>query len=447
MTTIWLSLCATLLPLALLAVLMLRERSAQQQLGEYRALLERLPDGVILIGADGRIRRHNAAAARLLGDTGAALEGAPLSHWLPQLNQAAAHARRQHTQAIGAEGKWRTVEITRLLPAGTEDSIVLIHPAAEYGSSPEDAERFMRSQYFARIGTWDWDVDTDRLYWSEAIYGMFGYEVGEVTPSYELFCASVHPDDQARVRAGELRCIETGENHDEEYRVIWPDGSTHWLRETGNVIKDAHGQVIKMMGVVRDISEEKASAKQLQKLAHHDPLTGLPNRLVLEERLGKALERARANANRVALVFVDLNGFKAINDQHGHAAGDRVLVTTATRLKKTLRESDTVARIGGDEFVLILEGLTQGKSLQDEAHGICEKIFAGLAPPISICSTLQHIGTSLGVAVFPDHGPSMDTLIHVADLAMYEAKRSGNNQYRLGSTSAAKPLASVESAR
>ncbi|TWC38506.1 PAS domain S-box-containing protein/diguanylate cyclase (GGDEF)-like protein [Pseudomonas sp. SJZ079] len=447
MTTIWLSLCATLLLLALLAVLMRRERSAQQQLGEYRALLERLPDGVILIGADGRVRRHNAAAARLLGDTGAALVGAPLSHWLPQLNQAAAHARRQHTQAIGAEGKWRTVEITRLLPVSSEDAIVLIHPETEYGSSPEDAERFMRSQYFARIGTWDWDVDTDRLYWSEAIYGMFGYKVGEVTPSYELFCASVHPDDQARVRAGELRCIETGENHDEEYRVIWPDGSTHWLRETGNVVKDAHGQVIKMMGVVRDISEEKASAKQLRKLARHDPLTGLPNRLVLEDRLGKALERACANATRVALVFVDLNGFKAINDQHGHAAGDRVLVTTATRLKNTLRESDTVARIGGDEFVLILEGLTQGKSLQDEAQGICEKIFAGLAPPIGIGGTLQHIGTSLGVAVFPDHAPSMDTLIHAADLAMYEAKRSGNNQYRLGRASPEKPRTNVEPAR
>jgi diguanylate cyclase (GGDEF)-like protein/PAS domain S-box-containing protein len=447
MTTIWLILCATLLPLALLAVLMRRERSAQQQLGEYRALLERLPDGVILIGADGRIRRHNAVAARLLGDSGATLVGARLGYWLPHLDQAAAHSRRQHTRAIGAQGKHQPVEITLLPAAGSADAIVLIHPEAEYDSSPEDAERFMRSQYFARIGTWDWDVDTDRLYWSEAIYGMFGYKVGEVMPSYELFCRSVHPDDQARVRAGELRCIETGENHDEEYRVIWPDGSTHWLRETGNVVKDTQGQVIKMMGVVRDITEEKASAKQLRKLAHRDPLTGLPNRLMLEERLSKALERAHANATRVALVFVDLNGFKAINDQHGHAVGDRVLITTATRLKNTLRESDTVARIGGDEFVLILEGLTQGKNLQEEAHGICEKIFAGLAAPVSVGDTWRHIGTSLGVAIFPDHASSLDTLIHVADLAMYEAKRSGNNQYRLGSTSLDKPRASVEPAR
>ncbi|MFJ4195982.1 diguanylate cyclase domain-containing protein [Pseudomonas sp. NPDC089534] len=295
-----------------------------------------------------------------------------------------------------------------------------------------DAERFKRSQYFARIGTWDWEVDTDRLYWSDAIFGMFGFKIGEVTPSYALFCSCVHPDDRAKVRAGELRCLETGENHDEEYRVVWPDGTIRWLRETGNVVKNDHDTMIKMMGVVRDITEEKASASYLQHLAHFDPLTGLPNRLVLEERLSQALEQARLTATRVALVFVDLNGFKAINDRYGHAAGDRVLITTATRLKRILRASDTVARIGGDEFVVILQGLAPGLNLPDEARRICQKIFAELSPPITIGNDQRHIGSSLGVAVFPDHAPTMDRLLHIADLAMYEAKRSGNNQYRLG---------------
>lgn len=297
----------------------------------------------------------------------------------------------------------------------------------------DDVERFKRSQYFARIGTWDWDVDTEKLYWSEAIYGMFGYKVGEVVPSYELFCASVHPEDRDRVRAGEARCIETGENHDEEYRVIWPDGSIHWLRETGNVVKNVHDSAIKMMGVVRDITEEKAWASQLHTLAHHDALTGLPNRLVLEERLSRSLEHARAQASRVILVFLDLNGFKDINDAYGHAAGDRVLVTTATRLKNLMRASDTVARIGGDEFVLVLEGLAQqGNGLLEEVHMLCEKILVELSIPINLGAQPAQIGCSLGVAVFPDHASSMDTLIHTADLAMYEAKRSGNNQYRFG---------------
>ena len=227
----------------------------------------------------------------------------------------------------------------RSLKQQLAESRALIASLAEGPSVRQDgdAERFKRSQYFARIGTWDWDVDTEKLYWSDAIYGMFGFKIGEVTPSYALFCACVHPEDRASVRAGELRCLETGENHDEEYRVVWPDGSIHWLRETGNVVKNDHDATIKMMGVVRDITEEKASASYLQHLAHYDPLTGLPNRLVLEERLSEALEQARIGATRVALVFVDLNGFKAINDHYGHAAGDRVLITTATRLKKILR--------------------------------------------------------------------------------------------------------------
>lgn len=244
----------------------------------------------------------------------------------------------------------------------------------------------------------------------------------------------MHPDDRIRVREGELRCLETGENHDEEYRVVWPDGTIRWLRETGNVVRNDHDAVIKMMGVVRDITEEKASASYLKHLAHYDPLTGLPNRLVLEERLSEALDQARQTNTRMALVFVDLNGFKNINDHYGHAAGDRVLITTATRLKRILRATDTVARIGGDEFVVILQGLAPNLNLQDEARSICQKIFIELSPPISIGNDQRHIGTSLGVAVFPDHAPTMDRLLHIADLAMYEAKRSGNNQYRLGGT-------------
>lgn len=394
MTHAWLSLCAVLLILAAVAVWVRHERSLQHRLAQYRELLEGLPDGVILVNADGLIQQQNSAAARLLDSDDALLVGSPLSSWLPHLNETL--EQRQRTLATRANGQQRAIEVTRLPATDSANSIVLVHRSKQYGHSPEDAERYKRSQYFARIGTWDWDVDTEQLYWSEAIYGMFGYKVGEVTPSYELFCSCVHPEDRAQVRAGELRCLETGDNHDEEYRVIWPDGSIHWLRETGNVVKNTDDSTVKMMGVVRDITEERASASQLQHLAHFDLLTGLPNRLALEDRLSKALEQARLNDTRVILVFVDLNSFKEINDHFGHAAGDRVLVTTATRLKKILRSTDTVARIGGDEFVVILEGLPQGKSLQDEAHSICEKIFIELSPPSPLAMTS---GTSAPASV------------------------------------------------
>ncbi|WP_371919576.1 diguanylate cyclase domain-containing protein [Pseudomonas sp. BBP2017] len=303
--------------------------------------------------------------------------------------------------------------------------------AQDCAVQPEDVERYKRSQYFARIGTWDWDIDTEQLYWSDAIYPMFGFQVGEIVPSYERFCASVHPDDRAQVRAGELRCIETGENHDEEYRVVWPDGSIRWLRETGNVVCNSQGKAVKMIGVVRDITEEKAWASQLQNLAHNDALTGLPNRLVFEQRLALALDKARNSNTRVALVFIDLNGFKAINDCSGHATGDQVLKFTARRLKQMLRTADTVARIGGDEFVLILEGFSPGVRVEEEVRLLCVNMIESLAFPMIVSGELLQVGSSLGVAIYPDHAASMDTLIHLADLAMYEAKRSGDNQYRL----------------
>ena len=407
-----------LLPSLLLLALLQRHRRLLKQ---QRALLAQLEFGALEVSANGRVRWHNEPAPALLGHAADALRGARLAGLLPAAALDALTEPRR-LQVRGADGQVRPLQIGRI--DGTR-SLLLIRPVLA------EAERYQRSQYFARIGTWDWDIDTNRLYWSDAIYGMFGYRVGEVTPSYELFCQSVHPDDREQVRNGELRCIETGENHDEEYRVIWPDGSVHWLRETGNIVKDDHGIAVKMMGVVRDITEEKAWARQMHRLAHHDALTGLPNRLVFEEQLDRALERARRAGTRIALVFIDLNGFKAINDRLGHAAGDQVLQHMARRLREALRGSDSVARLGGDEFVAILESLSLERSPHDEARAVAGKLLAALTPPVQLEYGPQQVGASLGIAMFPDHAQSKDRLIHLADLAMYEAKRSGDNQYRL----------------
>ncbi len=414
-----------------LALVLLRLRRTEKFLAQHRALLHALPEGLLLVNRDGRISMHNATAARLLGHPAASLQGMPLPRWLPQPAKHDVTPTRQHI-LLPADGTPQMVDVNRIPAATHGHAFVLTQATHQHDNPGEDVERFKRSQYFACIGTWDWSIDTDKLYWSEAIYAMFGFKAGEVTPSYELFCACVHPDDREQVRAGELRCIASGHNHDEEYRVIWPDGSVHWLRETGNVVKDASGQPIKMMGVVRDISEEKASVNRLKKIARHDPLTGLPNRLLLEEFLTHALARARSNATRVALVFIDLNGFKQINDEHGHAVGDQLLVSTARRLQQTLRESDMVARLGGDEFVVIIESLKLSKSLHNEAQIISENILQRLSQPISLGNASHQVGASLGIAMFPEHGPNIDSLIHIADQAMYAAKRNGNNQYCLG---------------
>lgn len=411
-----------LVALVLGSILALRLHEYRRLLGQYHELLEQQDHGVLQIGTHGQVDWHNEAAARLLGRPGQSLRQRCVIDLLPA---EALQREAGSLRVCGGDGQSRMLHVC---PVPGTRRLFLLRPVLA------EAERYQRSQYFARIGTWDWDIDTDRLYWSDAIYGMFGYRIGEVTPSYELFCQSVHPDDREQVRSGELRCIETGKNHDEEYRVIWPDGSLHWLRETGNIVKDDHGIAVKMMGVVRDITEEKAWASQMHRLAHHDALTGLPNRLVFEEQLDRALERARRAGTRIALVFIDLNGFKSINDRLGHAAGDQVLQHMARRLREALRGSDSVARLGGDEFVAILESLSLERSPPDEARAVANKLLAALTPPVRLEVGLQEVGASLGIAMFPDHAQSKDRLIHLADLAMYEAKRSGDNQYRLAQT-------------
>lgn len=404
---------------------------SRRQAATFKALLKLSPNGLLILDRQLHIRWHNPAAARMLGLPDQPLpRNTPITHWLPMLTALPPPMQRVETLLDNGQQKLQQ-ELTRLADIGNQHAL-LLHPEQAMQAGGESMERFKRSQYFARIGTWDWDIDTDRLYWSEAIYGMFGYQPGEVTPSYSLFCNSVHPDDRERVRAGELHCIETGENHDEEYRVIWPDGSVHWVRETGNVVKNEQGQPVKMMGVVRDITEEKHSTRELEQRAHQDPLTGLPNRLMLEQRLEASLGLAKAQQTRLALVFIDLNNFKAINDQHGHATGDEVLLEVAKRLRSAVRSSDMVARLGGDEFVVLLEGLSRHTKVSDEAHQICEKLFASLTPAMTLQGRDYRVGSSLGIAMFPDHAATMDKLIHAADLAMYAAKRSGNNQYRLG---------------
>lgn len=408
---------------AALVVLFCRRRAELTRLELHLRLFDKLSDAVFVIDSRGTIVRHNAAAARLCGGDAV---GSPLAEWLPQAEQ----RERKSSMLRRRDGTHQPVEVIQLAPRTGGESLLLVR--ANLAPQSDDAERFMRSQYFARIGTWDWHIDTEELYWSDAIYGMFGYQVGEVTPSYQRFCDHVHPDDKARVRAGERRCIATGQNHDEEYRVVWADGTVRWLRETGNVVKDAQSRPLRMMGIVRDITEEKAWASELSQRAHHDPLTGLPNRLLFEDRLAAAIERARRHGQRLMLVFIDLDGFKAINDQHGHAAGDSLLVSVGSRLQNALRLTDTVARIGGDEFVVLLEELSPRASLADEAQGLADKLLAALAPPMVIDGFPHEIGASLGIAVYPDHAQTMDKLIHVADLAMYEAKRGGSNRHCLG---------------
>jgi len=177
--------------------------------------------------------------------------------------------------------------------------------------------------------------------------------------------------------------------------------------------------------IVRDISERKENEDRIRRLAHHDHLTGLPNRNLLNDRMNHALARVRRHGGRMAVLFVDLDKFKPINDTLGHEAGDIVLKEVATRLIACVRSSDTVARVGGDEFVVVTEEITR----QPEAALVARKIVDALSRPIKVGEASCTVGASIGIAVFPDDGYTMEEVCKAADIAMYRVKHSGRNGY------------------
>lgn len=176
----------------------------------------------------------------------------------------------------------------------------------------------------------------------------------------------------------------------------------------------------------RDISDRKEAEARIRYMAHHDALTGLPNRIMLTDRLHMAITQARRSQNKVAVLLLDLDHFKHINDSLGHHIGDQLLEAVASRLRGCLRESDTAARLGGDEFVLALPDI----SSSDDAGVVAQKVLTALAQPISIETHQLHVGVSIGISVFPDDGEDSGALMRAADTAMYNAKESGRGEYR-----------------
>ena len=202
---------------------------------------------------------------------------------------------------------------------------------------------------------------------------------------------------------------------------IYPE----WLTITS--IRDAQGNTVNYVGVFHDMTEIKLHEEQLRYQAHHDALTGLPNRVLFHDRLGVAMAHARRDENKVAVLFLDLDNFKRINDSLGHTVGDLLLKEVAVRLVHCLREIDSVARYGGDEFIVLFEGVEQ----EEDVLLAAKRIIEGLAPVVSLQGEDFYLTVSLGIAFYPEDGLDQDALIKNADTAMYRAKESGKNTYRV----------------
>jgi diguanylate cyclase (GGDEF)-like protein/PAS domain S-box-containing protein len=203
------------------------------------------------------------------------------------------------------------------------------------------------------------------------------------------------------------------------------DGATLSLWITATCVRDAEGRIVNYVRVFTDISLLKTTQQKLEQLASFDPLTGLPNRRLLQDRLGQALSRAERTGSSMALMFIDLDGFKEVNDSLGHDVGDLLLCEVAARLQRCIRASDTIGRFGGDEFAIVVEEASSPADLVM----VGERIVAALAAPFRLDGRRVHTGASIGIALYPSDGTDATTLLKNADVAMYKAKRSGRNRF------------------
>jgi diguanylate cyclase (GGDEF)-like protein/PAS domain S-box-containing protein len=256
------------------------------------------------------------------------------------------------------------------------------------------------------------------LYLSSGCERIFGYKSDEMIGRSMI--ELVHPDDRERTLLAASEIMSGDEKIDFENRYIRKDGQIAHIQWSARWSEDQKVRV----AVARDITKHKQLLEQLQHIAFYDPLTQLPNRALFEDRLQQALARARREQSQLALCFVDLDKFKEINDQYGHAAGDSCLKTVAKRLLHSVRETDTVARLGGDEFVIVMDAVTE----QSAMLSAVEHLLAKIQQPFVFQQHSLQVNASIGIALFTAHAQDQASLLAAADRAMYKAKQAGGNR-------------------
>ncbi|WP_157691648.1 bifunctional diguanylate cyclase/phosphodiesterase [Noviherbaspirillum autotrophicum] len=296
--------------------------------------------------------------------------------------------------------------------------------------STKDAE-LAEAHRLARFGSWYLDLHTCKTQMSDSLREIYGCEV----PPWPGMRGTLLPEASwERLNAALQETIRSGEGHDLEEQAYYADGSMLWLNFKCQAVRGNNGEVVGARGTVLDITKRKqaeerlrASKEEMRNAALHDNLTGLPNRALVFEYGGHVLAAAQRHHGRGALLFIDLDRFKPINDLYGHETGDRVLQAVGQRLVECTRAEDLVGRLGGDEFVIILPHLEEGLH---RAETVAQHVIERISQPFRIDALELSISPSIGISCFPDHAVDMNALIHTADLAMYQAKQAGRAAYQ-----------------
>jgi diguanylate cyclase (GGDEF)-like protein/PAS domain S-box-containing protein len=413
------------------------------------AVLDNLTGGFYLVGADGRMMRWNASFAAAVG-YGDAEIGAmrPEDFISPGDRPVIVTAMRevlengrdmtQEVEIVDRAGNVRPYLLTGR-PVRIGGKVCMIGVARDITLRKRTEQQMVRAKErldlaltSSSLALWDWDLKANRVYFNENWAEMLGDPPRESTFAGDDVLKWNHPDDREVFRAAIGNAAKgVSEEFDCEYRVPNAAGDWIWVHSRGKVThRDAEGGAARMTGTSTNISKRKAAEERAEYLATRDALTGLPNRVLLHDRLEQAVVNGARHHDGFAFMFIDLDRFKTINDSLGHAVGDELLKNVSHRLTSCVRASDTVARLGGDEFAVILENLSD----DDGAQQVAEKMIAAMGAPMLVEGTALNTSCSIGISLFPADGRDSSTLMKNADVAMYYAKEKGRNNYQFFST-------------
>ncbi|MEP9375250.1 diguanylate cyclase [Aquabacter sp. CN5-332] len=282
---------------------------------------------------------------------------------------------------------------------------------------------YERSSALARIGTWECDLTTEQLTWTDGVYDIFELPRGSAI-TRQMILDLYFEESRKEMERLRSRAIAECSGFAMDIRIRTPKGNKRWVRLSVDVEAE-EGRPVRIFGTKQDVTQEKELLDRMRRLAQHDPLTGLVNRSMFEEQLLESLVRAPAARALAALVLIDLDGFKAINDTFGHAAGDACLKATAKRLRGAFGKSCLIGRVGGDEFAVLCRGLKNRAGIEDAVR----RAVAEIRKPIAWEGQEFDVGASVGICMPTDPGASNLTQVFAdADAAMYAAKKAGRNR-------------------
>jgi len=422
------------------------EHALHSSEGFLRTIIDEIPDPIVLKDQNGNFLLGNMAVARLYNTTPEAMVGKHDGDF--GVPKEMSDFFRQNVRDIMARGltevvfeksrdantgeilHYRSIKKPFKNAEGQSQILVVAQNITDVIQAQEKvAESEHRLQQVMDItheGIWDWHLPSGSVVHNPQWYKTLHWAVGELADTVDGFAALIHPDDKSLVwdRLNNLLSGASDTYHS-EHRLLRKDGSAIWVQDRGRIVeRDADGKPTRVIGSFTDISLQKEHQNHLEHVAHFDALTGLPNRVLLADRMHQAMVLAKRRAQKLVVAYLDLDGFKVVNDRYGHDVGDQLLTSLAAHFRSALREGDTMARLGGDEFVAVFVDL-------EDVHAsipLVRRLLDVAAKPVSVEDWNLQVSASIGVTVYPQSDEvDADQLLRQADQAMYQAKLAGKN--------------------